>query len=117
MNVAFEEGFLAAGGEHPVHGLAGVGQPQREQEDLGHLAREHHVDVAEVDLRLSSGQMGLRHEHRVRAHSGLLADLLATVLHIGTDHRVRDVVGLMPLDQAVEDPLGSVPLLGRSIQV
>lgn len=50
--MAFEEGFLTRGGKHPVHRLAGVRQPQREEIDPGQLARQLDVDLAEADLRL-----------------------------------------------------------------
>ncbi|UKY54859.1 hypothetical protein [Streptomyces inhibens] len=49
MHLPFEEGFLAAGCEDPVDGLARVGQAEGE-ETAGHeLAGQPHGHVAEVD--------------------------------------------------------------------
>ncbi|MFI9825653.1 hypothetical protein ACIHFC_35325 [Streptomyces sp. NPDC052013] len=68
VRLHFEEGFLAAGSEDPVDGLARIRQPEGEQIAGDQLAGEPHRHVAEVDLGLHTGLMRLRHE---RFHGGL----------------------------------------------
>jgi hypothetical protein len=54
MDVAFEEGFLAGRGEHPVDGLARIRQTEGEQVAGPQLAGQSHAHVAEVDLGMGS---------------------------------------------------------------
>lgn len=61
--------------------------------------------------------VGLRHEHLRTAASRLSPDLAPTHRDIGADHAVGDPVGVMLIDQPVEDTLGGVPLLARRVQV
>lgn len=75
------------------------------------------MHLAEVDLCLRPGRVGLRHEHRLRTYPRSPPDLRPPVLHIGTDHGVGDDVGPMLVHQPVEDPLGGVTLLGRCVQI
>ncbi|MFF3412301.1 hypothetical protein ACFYW8_40390 [Streptomyces sp. NPDC002742] len=115
--MAFEESFLTCGGEHRVHRLARVRQPQRELVETRHITGQHHADLTEVDLCLSPRQVRLRNEHGLRTDPRVLPDLRTPVLHIGADHRIRDLMGVVLVHQPVEDPLSCVPLLGRRVQI
>ncbi|MDH6222860.1 hypothetical protein M2283_010212 [Streptomyces pseudovenezuelae] len=117
VDMAFEERLLAAGSGHPVHRLARVRQPQREQIAAGGHPRQHDMDVAEVDLRLVTGYVGLRDEHLLRPAAGLPPDLLAPHRDVGTDHLIRDAGRPVLVQQPVEDPLHGVLLLRRRVEV
>ncbi len=111
-----EERFLAARSEHPVNGLARVGQAKREQIAGHQLAGQTHRHVAEVDLRLVTRKVRLRHE---RLHRGLARgreDLRLPVGDVAPDHLIGDI-GAVLLDQPVEDPGDRVPLLARRVEV
>lgn len=88
VHVPLEEGFLAAGGEDPVDGFARVGQAKREQVAGHQLAYQAHGHVAEVDLRLVTGQVGLRHERFHRGFARGCEDLGLPVGDVAPDHRV-----------------------------
>lgn len=75
------------------------------------------MDFTEVDLSLRPGQMGLRHEHRLRADARVPPDLRPPVPLAGADHRMGDVVGVVLLHQPVEAPLSGAPLLGRRVEI
>ncbi|MFF3767364.1 hypothetical protein ACFYYR_25220 [Streptomyces sp. NPDC001922] len=114
--MAFEEGFLAAGGEHAVAGLARIRQTEGEQVAGHQLAGQAHGHVTEVDLRLMAGQVGLRDERLQRRLAGLDQDLLLPAGDVVADHPVGDI-GSVLLDQPVEDPGDRVPLLARRVQI
>ncbi|MDH6493702.1 hypothetical protein M2157_009789 [Streptomyces sp. SAI-127] len=117
VDMAFEERLLAAGSRHPVHRLAGVRQPQREQIAASGHPRQHDVDITEVDLRLVPRHMGLRDEHLLRPAAGLPPDLLAPHRDVGADHLVGDPVRRVLVEQPVENPLHRVFLLRRRVEV
>ncbi|WP_433788655.1 hypothetical protein [Actinoplanes sp. CA-252034] len=48
MDMAFQEGFGAAGGEDAMNGLAGEGEPEREQHAGHRLAAQVDHDLTEV---------------------------------------------------------------------
>jgi hypothetical protein len=61
LDMALHERLLGLGDEHPVHRLARVRHPQREQVTLHRLPGQAHPHVGEVDLSLSARLMQLRH--------------------------------------------------------
>lgn len=75
VDVAFEEGFLAAGGEHAVDGLARIRQTEREQVAGHQLAGQPHRHVTEVHFGLMTGLVGLRDERFQGRPAGLNQDL------------------------------------------
>lgn len=57
VDVAFDEGLLAAGCEDPVDGLARIRKAEREQVAAGGDPGQHDVHVPEVDLGLCAGDV------------------------------------------------------------
>ncbi|MGW5677962.1 hypothetical protein ACWEV4_23255 [Streptomyces sp. NPDC003860] len=117
MEAALEERLLPYRVQDPVDGLARVGQPEREQVAGHQLAGQPHRHVAEVDLRLRSGLVGLWDEGFQHAASGLEPDRLTPVSDVATDRLVRDLVRAVLVDKPLGDPLHRVPLLARRSQV
>ncbi len=93
--------------------LAARGQAQREQEALRQLAGEHHVDVAEVHLRLRPRQMRLQNERVFHLDTGISGDLGSPARDVVPDRGVGDVLSPVLVDQPRQDPAGGVPLLTR----
>ena len=116
VDVAFEEGFLATGGEHAVDGLARVRQPEGEEVAGHQLAAQAHRHVTEVDLRFMTGQVCLRDECFQRRLAGLDQDLGLPARDVVAHHPVGDVRPVL-LDQPVKDPGDRVPLLARRVQI
>ncbi|MFD5342045.1 hypothetical protein [Streptomyces hawaiiensis] len=114
--MAFEEGFLAAGGEHAVDGLARVRQPEGEQIAGHQLAAQAHGHVTEVHLSLVTGQMSLRDERLQRRLAGLDQDLWLPASDVVAHHPVGDARPVL-LDQPVKDPGDRVPLLAWRVQI
>ncbi len=116
VHMAFEEGFLAAGGEHPMDGLARIRQAEGEQVAGHQLAGQPHTHVAEVDFRLMTGLVGLRDERLQRRLAGLDQDFRLPAGNVVADHSVGDVRPVF-FDQPVKDPGDRVPLLARRVEV
>jgi hypothetical protein len=116
VNVAVEESLLPAGGCDPVDGLAGVGEPEREQVALGALTGQVDPGFAEVDLRVHPGLIVPDHESRDRCRPGRLGNLLPPPVDLVPHGRVRDLRPEFLLKPG-QDPLNGVPLLRRSLQV
>ncbi len=117
VDVSLEERFLAAGGEHAVHGLARIRQPQREQHALDHLVGQSDGHLPEVDLGLGAGPVRLGHERLTRAPARLGPDLGTALRDVGANHLIRHSHRVMLAHQPVEDALGGVTLLARRVQV
>ncbi|WP_254897554.1 hypothetical protein [Kitasatospora sp. NA04385] len=116
MDAALEERLLPSRGEHTVHRLARVGQPEGEQIAGHQLAGQLHRHVAEVDLGLHPELVRLRDERLDRGLARLHQDLRLAVRDVAADLLVGDL-GAVLGDQAVEDPGGRVPLLARRVQI
>lgn len=113
----FEESLLSAGGEHAVHRLARIRQPEREQPAADLLTGQPDRHVPEVDLGLDPGPIRLRDERVARPPAGLRPDLTPPVSHVTPDHLVRHLIGAILTDQPIEDPSRGVPLLARRVQI
>lgn len=100
----FEESLLAAGGEHAVHRLARIRQPEREQPAADLLTGQPDRHVPEVDLGLDPGPIRLRDERVARPPAGLRPDLTPPVSHVTPDHLVRHLIGAILTDQSVISP-------------
>ena len=100
-----------------VDGLAGEGEPEREQHAGHHFAAQVDGDLAEVNLRFSARSVGLREEHVDRSPAGLDADLRLAVGDVGAHYRVGHLVHVVVGDQTVVDPLDGVPLFAGCVQV
>jgi hypothetical protein len=61
-DMSFEKRFLALAGERDARGFPRRGQAQHEQMALRGDTGNDRVELAEVDLRLLTGLMGLRHD-------------------------------------------------------
>jgi hypothetical protein len=117
VHVAFEERLLAGGGEHSVHGLAGVGQPQREQVDPSSSCRRARCGTRRSRPPPRPPADGFAARTSPAARVRPPAVLRPPGLHVDADHRVGDVEGAVLVNQAVEDPLSGVPLLRWRVQV
>jgi len=117
MRVALEKRLLPLRSRHAVHCLAGEGQPEHEHVTQSADPGQVNVNVAEIDLGVLPGLVGLRDEHLRRPASRLDPDLRLAARDVGPDHRIGDAVPVMLGRQPVKDPLGSVPLLARSIKI
>ena len=100
-----------------MHRLAGVGHSQREQVHGDQLTAQPDRDLAEIDLGLSAGEVGLRDEPARVAAPLLDPDLRPALGDVGPHHRVGDVGHAVLVDEPSEDPGGGVPLLARRVQV
>ncbi|HEX8868836.1 MAG TPA: hypothetical protein VF821_24460 [Lentzea sp.] len=117
VDMPLEEGLLTAGGGDPVNCLAGEGHAESEQE-AGHLiAPQPHRDLAEVDLRLHPGTVGLRHEDVHRPTPGVNPDLRFAGHDVTANNLVRHVDHPVLVDQPAEDPLHRVPLFTGRVKV
>ncbi len=111
VDVPGQERLLGLGGERPVEGPARVAQPQREQPQLDHDAGDLGPELAEVDLGLDAGEVGLGH-HRLGRRGDLCPDAPDVLAH-GRLGDVRTVLGNEP----GEDAPGGVALLLRHLEV
>jgi hypothetical protein len=114
-HVRVSEGLLGLVHIGPVERRGGERQPHREQVQRDGLAAYHRVELAPVDLGLSTRQSGLRDEH-LRRGADLGGDLHADLGHHRPALGLRDQHALL-LGQAVTDPLRRVALLGRRVAV
>src|SRR5260370_7729539 len=88
MQMTLNESLLPLRGEHPVHRLARVRQPQREQETLRHLPGQPDPHITEINLGLRPGQMCLHHERRPPPASPPDPPLPPPPPHIATPPRI-----------------------------
>ena len=119
VHVAFEERLLPLRSRDAVHCLAGEGQPEHEHVAQGADPGQVDVDVAEIDLGVLPGLVGLRDEHLRRPAARLDPDLRLAARDVGPDHRIGDAVPVRVMlgHQPVKDPLGGMPLLARGIKI
>ena len=61
--VSFQERFLGLGAERDVESLTGVGKSHHEQPQCGQYPGDSGAELAEIDLGLRAGRVGLRHRH------------------------------------------------------
>ena len=107
--VALQERFLGLGGERDVKRFARVRQSHHEHPALHDQSGDRRVELAEVDLGLSAGQMCLRDRHL----AGQQPEFDPTTRDV-TRHRHLRERGLVLGDQTLPDPPGSVALLARA---
>ena len=112
QHMALQKGFLRLGGERNVKGLARVRQSHHKHPALHHHTGDRRVELAEVDLCLSPGQMRLRDRHLM----GQQPEFDPPAGHV-TRHRHLRQRCLMLGDQALPDPPGSMALLARRVLV
>lgn len=118
MYVAFEERLLPGRGADPVDGLPRVGQSQAEQRAGHQLSAQPYDDLAEVNLALAAGQVGLRDERGDGLPPGFDTDLAATGRDVVTHHPVRHHSnGVVLVEEPAEDALCGMSLLPRRVQV
>ena len=112
QHVALQERFLGLGGERDVKRFARVRQSHHEHPALHDQTGDRGVELAEVDLGLSAGQMRLRDRHLACVQPELdpaTGDV--------TRHRHLRERGPMLGDQTLPDPPGGMTLLARGILV
>jgi hypothetical protein len=111
-HMALQERLLCLGGERDVERPPGVRQPHHEHPQLQPDSGDGCGELAEVDLRLGSRLMGLRHCHLdpVQAEFHLAASDVTRHGHLGQRRTVLD-------DQALPDPPRGMPLLPRHVPI
>jgi hypothetical protein len=111
-HVTVEERLLGLGGERGVERPARVRQPHHEHPALHRDPVEHRVELPEVDLGLSTGQMRLRDHHLDPGQPQLAAPPrdIAAHRHLRTRRTVLS-------DQPLPDPPRGVALLARGVPI
>jgi hypothetical protein len=110
--VALQERFLRLSGERHVKGLARVRQSHHEHPTLHDHTSDRGVELAEVDLGLSAGQMCLRDRHL----AGLQPEIHPATSNV-TRHRHLRARGLVLGDQTLPDTPRGMALLARGVLI
>ena len=78
---------------------------------------QHHPQVGEVDLGLTAGLVGLRHETLLHAPAGLGGDLGSPPGQIVPHRGIRNTHRCLLIDQPGQHPAGGMPLFAGCVQI
>ncbi len=114
--MTLQERFLALRRVDPMDSLPGEGEPEREHVTLRADPGQINPHLTKIDFSLGTRCVFLGNEDLQRCLAGLVLDPGPAGLHILAHRRIRNLCPVF-IDEAVEDPLGGMPLLPRRHQI
>ena len=115
--MAFQESLLPLGCERSMRRSPRERQPHREQRGLGLHPGQHHPQIVEIDLGLSTRPIRLRDKPHLQRPIRLRSDQRATLTDVITHRRIRQTRRIMLIDQPRQNPSRRVALLLRRVQI